>query len=729
MKPELLSPAGNFECLKAAIEAGCDAVYLGGKLFGARAFSNNFSDDELIEAIKYAHLYGVKVYVTVNTLIYEREVDKFMKYVDFLYKNNVDALIIQDIGIMDLIRKTYPTLELHASTQMHIHNIEGVKLVEKLGLKRAVLARETDIDTINYIKENTNIELEIFIHGALCISYSGQCLMSSLIGNRSGNRGSCAGSCRQKYNLISNNKRVNKDEYLLSTKDLNSLENIGSLIDIGVNSLKIEGRMKSKEYVYMVTKIYREAIDSYIKNKKVIIKEDDLTKLKIIFNREYTKGFLFKEDNNKITNSYRPNHLGVEIGTVINNKNGFIDIKLNKELNINDGIRILDNDYGFIVTQMFKNKKRINTAKNEIISLPCKEKINIGSKIVKTLDYKLNKEIENIINQNNRKVNIKGWLEVFINKPIKLTVNDGINQIEVIGNTVEKSINQPISYERIELQIKKLGNTIYNLSELEINGDKDIFISIKELNDLKNKAVEKLNQKRLYNYEYNKCGYHIDLPDYKQEKNINIYLSTVEQYNKIKNKNIHSIYLDEDIYDLIDDERKVLKLERVINNYKEYNKKLLVGELGSVNKYKNIETDWSLNVTNSYSVALLHSLGVNKITLSYELTDTQIEQIINSYKERYNKHPNLEVIVYGKEEAMISKFSLNKLYNVDNSYLQDRYNNLYPIIVKNDLMKIYNYKARNSSTNYFDLGINNIRYNILDEDVDSLTKLLNIITT
>ena len=210
---ELLSPAGNFECLVAAIEAGCDAVYLGGKLFGARAFSYNFTDDELIEAIKYDHLYGVKVYVTVNTLIYESEVDNFMNYVDFLYRNNVDALIIQDIGMMDKLRKTYTNLELNASTQMHIHNLEGVKLVEELGLKRAVLARETSIDTIKYIKENTNIELEIFVQGALCISYSGQCLMSALIGNRSGNRGSCAGCCRQPYNLISNGKKVNKERY------------------------------------------------------------------------------------------------------------------------------------------------------------------------------------------------------------------------------------------------------------------------------------------------------------------------------------------------------------------------------------------------------------------------------------------------------------------------------------------------------------------------------------
>ena len=347
---EILSPAGNFECLKAAIMAGADAVYLGGKLFGARAFSNNFTDEELIEAIKYAHLYNVKVYVTVNTLIYEREVENFLSYVDFLYKNNVDALIIQDIGMMDLIRKTYPNLELHASTQMHIHNIEGVKLVEKLGLKRAVLARETSIDTIKYIKENTGIELEIFVHGALCISYSGQCLMSALIGNRSGNRGSCAGCCRQPYNLISNNKKVNDEKYILSTKDLCSLDIIGKLIDIGVDSFKIEGRMKSPEYVYMATKIYRTAVDSYLKTGKVKIDEKYILDLKKIFNRNFTKGFLNNAKNDEITYSYRPNHQGIKIGKVIKCQNNYVTIKLADELNINDGIRI--GDVGFVVTNV-----------------------------------------------------------------------------------------------------------------------------------------------------------------------------------------------------------------------------------------------------------------------------------------------------------------------------------------------------------------------------------------
>ena len=700
---ELLSPAGNFESLKAAILGGCDAVYLGGKLFGARAFSNNFNNDELIEAIKYAHLYGIKVYVTVNTLIYENEADKFMNYVDFLYKNNVDALIIQDIGMMDLIRKTYPLLELHASTQMHIHNLDGVKLIENLGLKRVVLARETPISLIEEIKKNTSIEIEVFVHGALCVSYSGQCLFSSLIGNRSGNRGSCAGSCRQKYNLLVNGKKVNKDEYLLSCKDLCTIEDIGKLIDIGVDSFKIEGRMKSPEYVYLVTKLYREAIDSYVNGKEVKI---DLTELKKIFNREYTKGFLFDEKN--IVNEYRPNHLGIELGKVIKSQNNYVDILLTDELNINDGIRFINNDVGFIVTSMFKNKKRITKGNIEdVISIYCKDKVS--GNVVKTYDYLLNKKIDDILKLN-KKIKIKGNLEVYLNNKIKLEVTDGKNNIIVYGGLINEAINSPISFARIKDQLNKLGNTIYEFDELNIVGDTNIFIPIKELNDLKNKFVNLLNEKRLYKNEYIKEEYNIDLPDFSKERNYNILIGDIKDYDK--NSNYKYIYMDENLYNKIDDARKVLKLDRVIEKHKEYNKKLLIGELGSL-IYKDILTDFSFNVTNSYSVAFLHSHNVKQICLSYELTDTQIKNIIDAYHNRYHKHPNLELVIYGNLEAMISKYNINKKYNVTKSILEDRFKNKYPIVIKNDLIHIYDYKKRNfiDHNKYFDMGINNLRYN------------------
>ena len=709
-KPELLAPAGDFTSLKAAILAGCDAVYLGGKLFGARAFSNNFSNDELIEAIKYAHLYGVKVYVTVNTLVYEREVDKFMDYIDFLYRHNVDALIVQDIGMMDLIRKTYPLLELHASTQMHIHNLEGVKLIESLGLKRVVLARETPIELIKKIKRNSTIELEVFTHGALCISYSGQCLFSSFIGNRSGNRGSCAGSCRQKYNLVVDNKKVNSEQYLLSTKDLCTLEKIGDLINLGVDSLKIEGRMKSPSYVYLVTKLYREAIDSYCLNSQVKINLDELDDLKKIFNRQYTKGFLFND--NDVVNSYRPNHLGVEIGKVIKSQNNYVDILLTADLNINDGIRFIDDDIGFIVTSLFKNKKRIDHAKKgDVISIYCKDKIS-NTKVVKTTDYLLNKRIDEIL-KNKKKIAIEGNLEVYLNKPITLKITDGNNVVVVEGNKIAKSITSPISHDRIKEQLNKLGNTIYQFAKLDIKGDLDIFISIKELNELRNKATDLLNEKRLYQYRYLKKAYAIELPDFKKEKNYNILVSSVEQYNKIKANDYKYIYMDYDLYDKIIDERKVLKLSRVLEHHQNYSQKLLVGEMGSL-FYQDVLSDFSFNVTNSYAVAFLHSLNVKQVTLSYELTDHQIKDLIDSYHQRYQKHPNLELVVSGYLEAMVSKYNIGQKYKGNKLSLEDRFKNRYPIIIKEELMYIYHYKKREYSNpeHFFELGINNLRYNL-----------------
>ena len=366
---ELLAPAGNMDNLVAAVEAGCDAVYLGGKSFGARAFSKNFSDEEIIKAINYCHLYGVKVYVTVNTIIYENEVDSFVEYIDFLHKNNVDAVLIQDLGMLDLIRKTYPNLEIHSSTQMHIHNLDGVQFMEKLGVRRVVLARETSIDEIKKIKSNSNVELEVFVHGALCISYSGECLMSSLIGGRSGNRGECAGSCRLRYDVVdSNNKRLNRGDYPLSTKDLNTLEYVGDLIDSGVSSLKIEGRMKSKEYVYMVVSLYRHAIDSYYERGKVEVNKSDLIKLKKIFNRKYTKGFIMNTKNNDLINDYRPNHQGVEIGEVISYSNNIAKIKLFDTLTIGSGLRVVGNpDVGISVNDFYIKNKLVKEAhKGEI---------------------------------------------------------------------------------------------------------------------------------------------------------------------------------------------------------------------------------------------------------------------------------------------------------------------------------------------------------------------------
>ena len=686
-KIELLSPAGNMDSLKAAIFAGCDAVYLSGNRFGARAFASNFTNEEIIEAINFSHLYGVKVYVTVNTLVYESAVPIFMKYIDFLHRNSVDAIIIQDIGMMDLIRKTYPNLEIHASTQMHIHNVEGVKLLESLGIKRAVLARETPIELINEIKKNTNTDIEIFIHGALCISYSGQCLMSSLIGGRSGNRGTCAGSCRQSYDLIVNNNKVNIDNYLLSTKDLCTLNNIGKLIDIGVNSLKIEGRMKRPEYVYLVTSLYRKAIDSYIKNHKVNITNEDIKNLKKIFNRKFTKGFIFHEENDNFTNPYRPNHMGIEIGQVINYKKPYVYIQLKDSLNKQDGIRFVKDDIGLIVTDL--------TINNNIAKIKVKDRISANSSVVKTTDYQQLQSINDLIKQE-KKIAITITIIVNIDKPIILVLNDGVNNVAIASEyIVQSSTNNPTTKQRIIEQITKLGNTIYLAQKTESIIDDNVFIPIKILNDLRREAITLLNQKRLYKIPYKKEKYEITLKDFKKEQKKSILISN-------KHDDISSF---DEIYTEYDSPY-TLKLPRVLEHLPSIDRRVLIGELGSVYKYKNIVTDFSLNVVNSYSVAFLHSLGVNKITLSYELNDKQIKDLIDAYHSRYHKHPNLELIIEGYEEVMISKYKLP-----NNSFLKDRFNNKYKVLVKDNLMYIYNYKKRKMTGDYYKMGINYLRKN------------------
>lgn len=709
-KVELLAPAGDFSCLKAAIEAGCDAVYIGGKLFGARAFSSNFTDDEIIKAINYAHLFGVKVYVTTNTLIYNKEVERFLEYILFLHKNNVDAVIIQDLGMLDLVRQTFPNLEVHASTQMHIHNLDGASFMEKLGVKRVVLARETSISKIKEIKEKTNIDIEIFIHGALCVSYSGQCLMSSLIGNRSGNRGTCAGSCRQSYSIVDeNNNIILNNKYPLSMKDLCSLENLKTLLDIGVTSLKIEGRMKSSSYVYTVVKLYRLAIDSYYKNNNIYIDEKELYNLKKIFNREFTKGFLFDEENNKVINMKRPNHQGVEIGKVINYKNNVAMIKLNDEININDGLRIVGKkDIGVNVNNFYINSKLVKTAKKgDIITIKVNDKVEKDDKVLLTLDSKLNEEINNIISSNQRKVLVKAKFIAKEDKQITFELTDFINKVVVISeNKVTKALNKPITKEEIKEKLNKIKDTVYKYESLDIEIDDNIFIPFNIINDLKRKAFEELNNKRLYKIPYKRCEYKRNVKSYPKEKLLNILI--------IKDENIDSLKKKYDyIYSSNNIDNTILLLPRVIDKYKEnYNKDVLVGDIGYFNKHKVCITDTSFNVVNSYTVAFLHSLGAERVTLSYELTKKQIEILINAYEERYKAHPNLELVVEGYEEVMISKFSLNKYFNNDKLYLKDRFNNLYKIKEKDNLMIIYNYKKRKDfNLSYYDIGINSLRIN------------------
>lgn len=714
-KVELLAPAGDMKALIAAIEAGCDAVYLAGKLFSARSFATNFTNEEIIEAINYSHLYGVKVYVTVNTIIYEREVENFIDYIRFLHKNNVDAVIIQDLGMLDLIRKKFPNLELHASTQMHIHNYEGALFAANMGIKRVVMARETPLKEIEKIKKDLDIEVEVFIHGALCLSYSGQCLMSALIGNRSGNRGTCAQVCRKAYDLYDiNNNKLNKENYLLSTKDLCTLNYIDKLIDLGVDSFKIEGRMKRCEYVYLVTKIYRQVIYKYINYGKLKINEEDILNLKKVFNRDFTKGFMFKENNNEFVYQKRPNHKGIKIGEVIKVSNNNLFIKLIGDLNVNDGLRIEDEkeDKGIVVNEMFINNTKVKQAKKgDIIRIKYDKFVKLFSIVLLTTDYNQIKSIDEILKKRLRKVLIDMKITIYENKNILIEVSDKINKVLIKSDFIcDKAINNPLTEDIVIKQMSKTNNTIYKINNILVNLDSNVFVNIKDLNDLRRKALLKLNEKRLYKSKFIEKNYDINLPSFDIKKEEFILLDNEKDYFKYKDM-YKKVYTSNK--KLLNYDNVVYKIPRVNYNYPSYNKLVLISEVGSIIKYNNFETDFTFNVVNSYTLAFLHSLGSKKVTLSYELSINQIKLIIENYMKRYKKYPNCEVIIDSYPEVMISKFDLNKMYNVKESYLKDIYKNKYFVKTNSEYMTIYNYKkVIYDKDELLKIGVNNLRKNI-----------------
>lgn len=721
-KPELLAPAGNFESLKAAISAGCDAVYLGGKLFGARTYATNFSDEQIIEAIKYAHIYGVKVYITVNTLIFEEETKKFLEYVEFLHKNSVDAIIMQDLGMIDLVHQTFPNLEIHASTQMNIHNIEAMKLAKKLGIKKIVLAREMSLNQIKKIKEQINTKLEVFIHGALCMSYSGQCLMSYFQGGRSGNRGSCAQCCRMPYDLIKDKKIINEEKYLLSPKDLCTLENIGKLIDLNIDSFKIEGRMKRPEYVYIVTKIYRMAIDQYIEKKEIKIKKREIEMLKKIFNRKFTKGFLFEENNSRFINAYRPNHMGIQVGKVIGINNHNAIIKLEKEVKLQDGIRILNQnkDIGCTIQTMYQNKKRITKAgSGDIIEILVEGNIKINDTVIKTTDFDEIQEIKHEILNNKRKVKIDIKLICNCDKNLKIEVTDGTNNISLTSDFIcEHPKNYPTTKENIKHQIDRLKNTPYEINKLQIIMNKPVFIDIKKINELRREAVFLLSEKRCYKIPYKKEIYKREIMKTNFQRQLSVYLQNLND-KSLLNEKISTIYCD------LEDKQVTLRLSNIMETFPNYNKQLLIGELGSLHKYKNFITDISFNVTNSYTVALLNNLGAKRVTLSYENTDDNISKIIKNYKQRYHTIPNLELVISSYPVVMTTKFNLLKKYNLKNSIvIKNKQNNYFKLIEKDQIVKIYFLKKeqRLDYKKYYKMQIESLRIELHDKEDLKLIK-------
>ena len=730
-KIELLSPVGNIDMAYMAIHNGADAIYLAGKSYGARKYAKNFTNEELVNIIKYAHLYGVKVYVTVNIIIYENELEDALKYIEFLHKNNVDALIMQDLGLISLVRIYYPNLEIHASTQCHNHNNSGLSLLKKLGVKRVVLDREMSLEEINSL--NIDIEKEVFIYGALCVSYSGCCLFSSLNGGRSGNRGECVGCCRLPYQLIESGKIINKEEkYPLSTKELNTLNNLPKLIESGIDSLKIEGRMKSPSYVGYVTRCARNIIDAYYNNRPRKLTEEEITNLKKLYNRGFTEGYLFSEKN--IINATTPNHQGIPIGKVLKIEKNKIKIKiLSDTLNQEDGIRFKKSEVGMIANKIYNEKRLLvnKITKGQIGYLDLKGKIKENDDILKTIDTKLEQEI---INTKEKKIEVTIKVIAKLNTPLQITISDGIFTITKKGEIIESALKEETNITSIKQQLQKLGNTPYTLKEIEVIKDNNIFIKLNNLNEIRRYLTEKLTEKRKNIIPHEviiKKKESLLLPKEKETKeinyNIHVLARTEEQIEECLKHNVKAIYITKkELYQKYKNKVNIyLRISRVnIKEEKYKNEKLLVGDIGSTylySKNNKIVTDYYLNVVNHATIDLLNSIEPKRITLSVELTYEQTKELMKQVKEK----KKIEIITYGRIELMIMKHKLNKT----NCYIENQQHHKYPILIEDNLSHVMHYKDINKINeikNYQKLGIENYRIELLNETKEEVNKILSM---
>lgn len=503
-EPELLAPVGGMENLHAAVQNGCNAVYLGGKAFGARAYAQNFGREEIQEAVQYAHFFGVRVYVTVNILYKDEELAFLLEFVRELYADGVDGVIMQDIGAAQLIRQVFPDLEVHASTQMTIHNIEGVQYLEEMGLVRVVLARELTLEEIRQIIENSSVEIETFIHGALCICYSGQCLMSSLIGGRSGNRGRCAQTCRLPYRLIDRetNKVVTtyeEPQYLMSPKDINTLEILPQLIHAGIHSFKMEGRMKRPEYAAAVTRIYRKYINLALQDPgNYRVDSKDMEEITQVFNRGgFSTGYYHGKSGSRMMSYTRPKNWGVKIGEVVSYdaRRNLCKIRLQGDLKEGDGIEIWTEHDENPGTQVHSLRR----LEDDLISVPIKGKISAQNPVYRTSQKELLNELVSTYVNNKRKIDLFGQIRLQVGEKMDLHLWDQAgNYVQVESEEiVERAQKQPVTEKKVQEQLSKLGNEPYQLVEVNVEMESNIFVPISKLNALRRKAVEQLTETRI----------------------------------------------------------------------------------------------------------------------------------------------------------------------------------------------------------------------------------------
>ncbi|HJJ15841.1 MAG TPA: DUF3656 domain-containing protein [Clostridiaceae bacterium] len=777
---ELLSPVGDLDCLKAAVQNGADCVYFGASNFSARAFASNFDDLEL--AINYAKIRGVKTNLTLNTLIKNDEFEDAYNLAKKAYELGIDAIIVQDLGLATRLIKDFPDLPIHASTQMSIHNLQGTLKLQNLGFKRVVLARELCANEIEYICQNSNVEIECFIHGALCISYSGQCLFSSLVGGRSGNRGKCAQPCRLPYELVQNGNETIDKGFLLSTKDLCGLDYIPFLINAGVTSFKIEGRMKTPEYVATVTRIYRKYIDLALSGNPYVIDEKDKKDLLQVFNRGLSSnGHLDKEPNKNLIYPIKPNNMGLPLGIIqkYNKTNGHITLKLQEELYVGDCISTQKENGSYNVSElMVKNKNiKIGNIGNLVTIGRMKGNISVGDKVYKISSKVLKDNALNSFKTENRKIPLNIKLFIQNNKNISAVVNSCYKydlyknlNFEYTSNIIPNtSINKPLDKDTIIKQFSKTNNSIYEFKKIEIILDDNLFLPISSLNDLRRTILGNIEKQTLDKIKRtSNCCYTPIVSNASNLKNnykISLLLNDLNlEYDYSKLDGVHNLYIPlkffvnknyENILNVLNKKFSTyiylptiiranyrnLFYDNIVNTTKKYNIKgivlsnisnfMLISDLYKSNKNLELIANYTFNIYNNETINKLNDLQISKYIVSPELDKLSI---LNLYG-----NPQKELIVYGKIPLMNMNYCLlgksNKCYpncnslctNKNRYFLKDRLGLHFDIVPDNiqTVTTIYNCKTLSICPTDFNLDC--ARIDILYENIDEINNIINTV--
>lgn len=720
-KIEILAPAGSYESFHAAIVAGADAVYAGGPKFGARAFAENFTEAQLLNAIDYAHLHQRKFYLTVNTLLKDYEIEQLPEYLEPLYQRGLDAVIVQDMGVLNVVRQYFPDMDIHASTQMTVTGVNGAQFLKENGAVRVVPAREISLEEVRNIKSVTGMEMECFVHGALCYCYSGQCLLSSLIGGRSGNRGQCAQPCRLPYTVDG------EKGYLLSLKDICTLDIIPDLIEAGIDSFKIEGRMKRPEYVAGVTSIYRKYVDLYLKNpqKPYLVDDKDKEMLMDLFNRGgFHTGYYKQKNGRNMITIQKPNHIGVKVGDVLSQKGREVQMRALTDIAAGDLIEFKNEAQRYTTGKSCKQGEVITILAPKGMRLPAGEVLyRVQSpELLNTLEimYSKGKVIEKLY----------GYISMEAGKAAKLVVCKDEYSVEVESEQqVEAASSRPLDEERIKKQLQKTGNTEFAFDMLDVELHGEVFLPMQQLNEMRRKALEEL-EKKIQDSFHRKTAEKKVLQEEildtasvklsKKENRLSVLVETQEQLEAVleNDDSIACIYvdsnldktgLDADLWKGISDRiRKknidiFLAMPRIFRNQTmeifeqsydniltRYFDGMLIRSmeeyqfLKSKNYSGNIRLDYNLYIMNRFAKQFWKKQGITYGTIPVELNKSEIVNLDSKQDE---------MIVYGYIPAMVTAQCVTSTVHgckkdCKITMLKDRYQNEFP--VKNQCRDCYN---------------------------------------